>query len=63
MPTPKVNSWLGWRIFTVNNDLANPIKRVDFGQIWVNPGHHLETLADNHYWSTNGQPWSKLGQI
>jgi hypothetical protein len=22
MPTPKVNSWLGWRIFTVNNYLV-----------------------------------------
>jgi hypothetical protein len=27
------------------NDLDNPVKRVDFGQIWVNLGHHLETLA------------------
>jgi hypothetical protein len=23
MPTPKVNSWLGWRIFTVNIDLPD----------------------------------------
>jgi hypothetical protein len=25
MPTPKVNSWLGWRIFTVNTSLATPL--------------------------------------
>jgi hypothetical protein len=31
------------------DDLANLVKRVDFGHIWVNLGHHLETLADNHY--------------
>jgi hypothetical protein len=30
------------------NDLLNPVKRVDFGQIWVTLDHHLETLADNH---------------
>jgi hypothetical protein len=30
------------------NDLVNLVKRVDFGQIWVNLGHHLETLAGNH---------------
>jgi hypothetical protein len=30
------------------NDLAHPVKCVDFGQIWVNLGHHLKTLADNH---------------
>jgi hypothetical protein len=30
------------------NDLVNPVKRVDLGQIRVNLGHHLGNLADNH---------------
>jgi hypothetical protein len=29
------------------NDQVNSVKRVDLGQIRVNLGHHLETLADN----------------
>jgi hypothetical protein len=29
------------------NDLDSPVKRADLGQIRVNLGHHLETLADN----------------
>jgi hypothetical protein len=44
-------SWVWRPMFLLriidSNDLANPVKRVDLGQIWVNLGHHLETLTDN----------------
>jgi hypothetical protein len=29
MPTPKVNSWLGWRIFTVNTCIAFCVELLD----------------------------------
>jgi hypothetical protein len=29
-------------------DLVNQVKHVDFGQTLVNPGHHLENLANIH---------------
>jgi hypothetical protein len=40
---------LGFQLRIIDaNDLVNPVKRVNFGQIWVNLGHDFENLANNN---------------